>query len=538
MRRRRRNLTRRPSQSQPHDSQTQLQDSQPQPDDSQPQPQPDDSQAQSQPHDSQPQPQDSQPQPDDSQTQPLPLPQPDDTQAQGQDSQAQLDDSQAVLGPDSQRQPDDSQDQGQDSQPQSSHVSQSQDVGSSSRRTRGPTYCKDTWGRTGRNRKRVEFNKLGQPVGKIGRKFTSFLGSLARIGDKLPIDEVDWRKVPNESKEDMWDIIQEHYHVHEMNKVWALSNLGKKWRDWKCHLKRTYFDPNLPCTEDRVIESQWSNLCNHWRSPLGQKRSETNKANRSKQLTTHTAGTKSFARIRHEEGQDLSRVEMFRRTHTKKDGRPVDSASEALMEKFLEYETQHPQSSANDIAAKDDVFAQVMGPERRGRVRMMGFGTNPTQMFGPSPNSMDYQRQIEQERNEKEKLMEEMTQFREDMTQQWQGFLSNFMRSQTTTEATSSRVDALPTSGSHPARSRPEVILMSLTRPGVEVAKGFLVSEDPTTLVDGTPMGDGFSLVSIRVIVVGDEHLIRPSVWRKTIKDAAGGHVAWPSFFVKKAPSA
>ncbi|XP_077219209.1 uncharacterized protein LOC143853353 [Tasmannia lanceolata] len=91
--------------------------------------------------------------------------------------------------------------------------------------------------------------------------------------------------------------------------------------------------------------------------------------------------------------------------------------------------------------------------------------------------------------NEIEQFREGNRQFKEEITLRTQDFLSNFMRSQNPAKVTPSRVDAPSSSGSHPARSRPEVILMSLTQPGVEVARGLLVSEDPMMLVDGTPNG-------------------------------------------------
>ncbi|XP_077214020.1 uncharacterized protein LOC143848841 [Tasmannia lanceolata] len=116
-------------------------------------------------------------------------------------------------------------------------------------------------------------------------------------------------------------------------------------------------------------------------------------------------------------------------------------------------------------------------------------------------------------------------------------FISTYMRSQTPAEGTPTRMDASSPSSINIDRSRPEVILMSMKEPGLEVAKGLLVSDDPMTLVDGKPMGDGFSLVSIRVAMVGTEPLIRPSGRRKTIRDAAGGHVPWVSSFVKRTGS-
>ncbi|XP_077232659.1 uncharacterized protein LOC143870023 [Tasmannia lanceolata] len=354
---------------------------------------------------------------------------------------------------------------------QPSSVPETQDVVSSSRRSwkrRGPTYCNDTWGRPRSQRKRVVFNKFGQPVGKMGKKFTNFLGTVARLGAKLPIDQFDWRQVPHEKKEDAWEVVQ------------------------------------------------WTGLCAHWQSSLAQKRSITNKANRSKQVMMHTNGTQSFACKRYDlekgSGKVLSCPELFKLTHTKKNGKIVDKASEDLIEKFTQYEMEHPESSSSNVAiSRDDAFAHFMESERHGRVWMMGFGTTPTDCFGPSPNRMDYRRMIEEERNDKEQIREDFRQFKDEVTQQLHNFMSNF--------------------------SGTQVILMSLARPGIELAKGLLVSEDPATIVDGTPIGPGFSLVSVRVIIVGDELLIRPSGRWKTIRDVAGGHVVWPSFCVKEALS-
>ncbi|XP_077232834.1 uncharacterized protein LOC143872124 isoform X2 [Tasmannia lanceolata] len=420
---------------------------------------------------------------------------------------------------------------------QPSSVPETQDVASSSRRSwkrRGPTYCKDTWGRPRSQRKRVVFNKFGQPVGKIGKKFTNFLGTVARLGAKLPIDQFDWSQVPNEKKEDAWEVVQDYYDVDEMHKSWTLSNIGTKWKDWKCYLRKAYFDPGFPCTDDRVIGDQWTGLCAHWQSSPAQKRSITNKANRSKQVMMHTNGTQSFACKRYDlekgSGKVRSRPELFKLTHTKKNGKIVDKASEDPIKKFTQYEMEHPESSSSNVAiSRDDAFAHFIGSERHGRVRMMGFGTTPTDCFGPSPNRMDYRRMIEEERNDKEQIREDFCQFKEEMTQQLQNFMSNFSGSQNTADATPSR-DVTSPPASHPPCSSTEVILMSLARPGIELAKGLLVSEDPATIVDGTPIGPGFSLVSVRVIIVGDELLIKPSGRRKTIRDVAGGHV-------KEAPS-
>ncbi|XP_077233054.1 uncharacterized protein LOC143875050 isoform X1 [Tasmannia lanceolata] len=106
---------------------------------------------------------------------------------------------------------------------------------------------------------------------------------------------------------------------------------------------------------------------------------------------------------------------------------------------FTQYEMEHPESSNSNVAiSRDDAFAHFMGSERHGRVRMMGFGTTPTDCFGPSLNRMDYRRMIEEERNDKEQIREDFCQFKEKVTQQLQNFMSNFSGSQNTADATPS----------------------------------------------------------------------------------------------------
>ncbi|XP_077241886.1 uncharacterized protein LOC143882269 [Tasmannia lanceolata] len=65
-------------------------------------------------------------------------------------------------------------------------------------------------------------------------------------------------------------------------------------------------------------------------------------------------------------------------------------------------------------------------------------------------------------------------------------------------------------SASHVVPSFPEVVVMSIAQPDVEVAWGLLKSQDPTTLVAGIRLGEGFSEVLLKVPVVIDESLIRP----------------------------
>ena len=52
----------------------------------------------------------------------------------------------------------------------------------------------------------VEYNKRGQPHGKVATRLFSFLGVLARTMVRISYE--DWSKVPSETKEKIWECIK------------------------------------------------------------------------------------------------------------------------------------------------------------------------------------------------------------------------------------------------------------------------------------------------------------------------------------------
>lgn len=73
------------------------------------------------------------------------------------------------------------------------------------RRSRGPTKC--LFGTTieGIALPEIQFNERGQPIGPHSEKFSSFLGVLAR--EILGIKHMEWKKVSEVQKKDMWSAI-------------------------------------------------------------------------------------------------------------------------------------------------------------------------------------------------------------------------------------------------------------------------------------------------------------------------------------------
>ncbi|CAK9181324.1 unnamed protein product [Ilex paraguariensis] len=129
----------------------------------------------------------------------------------------------------------------------------------------------------------------------------------------------------------------------EWMKGYLMKSIGRKWKDWKCEIKKQAYYPYRTNVEilvhklDRVEESHWRAL--------------ENKKNN---------------------GKKMSRIKFFKVAYSKKDGRPVNDVVAQALSDMDELPSQ----------MSDEVFTQVMGPERPGCVRTYGFGPSPRYVFG------------------------------------------------------------------------------------------------------------------------------------------------------------
>ncbi|MQM07674.1 hypothetical protein Taro_040519 [Colocasia esculenta] len=76
------------------------------------------------------------------------------------------------------------------------------------RKGRGPTMCHDVHALEDGKKIYVEWDDLGQPVGKGGKSLRTFLGIVARNADKCLINVQSWDKMPQNCIEDVWLFIQ------------------------------------------------------------------------------------------------------------------------------------------------------------------------------------------------------------------------------------------------------------------------------------------------------------------------------------------
>ncbi|KAG5544378.1 hypothetical protein RHGRI_016956 [Rhododendron griersonianum] len=247
----------------------------------------------------------------------------------------------------------------------------------------------------------VKLNKDNQPIGNTAGPLQSQLGILARNATLAPLTFTDWR-APElyPYKERIWAEVKENTTAPDAYKHNCLMSVGKKWKDWKDELKRTTYnlydndEDRLANCPNRVDPDQWRVLVQFWGTKTAKRRSKTNRKSRHEQKMGHTSGRKGHCRVRDEIKDGVvvepDHIQVFIKTHTKKDGQPVDEASALAI---------IPESSESH-ALREELFTSVLKPDRNGRVRTYGLGPCPSQVFGTRYTRSQEQRVKDQLRAE------------------------------------------------------------------------------------------------------------------------------------------
>nr|CAD1818415.1 unnamed protein product [Ananas comosus var. bracteatus] len=113
-----------------------------------------------------------------------------------------------------------------------------------------------------------------------------------------------------------------------------------------------------------------------------------NKKSRTLQETTHTAGTKSFARVaaemkqKHLERKEPTCSEVYLKTHKYKNGDFVnDKLAADLQSKIIE--NQESSNSHGRVAWEGDAYSDVIGKDKYGYMRGVGLGPSPSELLKP-----------------------------------------------------------------------------------------------------------------------------------------------------------
>ncbi|RYR72917.1 hypothetical protein Ahy_A02g007141 [Arachis hypogaea] len=237
----------------------------------------------------------------------------------------------------------------------------------------------------------LRFNNEKQPVGDEAGLLSGILGMLGANYGKFPICEESWR------------------HVTTKDKVYS-ECVKKSWKDTRLRLYDDCYEPTLSTEEN--IEKRLPGIDrDHWRwyldyraKPEMKEKCRKNTINQSKQLYIHTSGSKSLARRREEESEQEGRIigkgELWIKVHKRRDGSYInDEAREIGIE-------QHDESSR--VLSQNDSIAQVFGREKPGRVRRVGFGPTPCQLFGTNLQPSVNRVQVEEKQRKLNELQTEL----------------------------------------------------------------------------------------------------------------------------------
>ncbi|RYR75652.1 hypothetical protein Ahy_A01g000226 isoform B [Arachis hypogaea] len=205
----------------------------------------------------------------------------------------------------------------------------------------------------------LRFNEELQAVGYGAGLLSGILGALGSDYSKFSICEKSRAKV--RGKDRVYDdCIKEMFHFQDSSgriKKTLLQQMEKSWKDTRGRLFDSHYKPtrtlgqNLDQRSERIPREHWKWFIDYRNDLATKAKCKQNALNRKKQLYTHIGGSKSLARAREEE-EKISEIEQL--------------------------------DESTRILSENDSLAQTLGKEHPGRVRGMGHGPTPSQLFRPS----------------------------------------------------------------------------------------------------------------------------------------------------------
>ncbi|RYR27838.1 hypothetical protein Ahy_B01g051900 [Arachis hypogaea] len=186
------------------------------------------------------------------------------------------------------------------------------------------------------------FNSELQPIDQAAGLLSGFIGSFgADYSQQLEAGE--------QSKEGTCRVFYYEDDAEEKIKRDILKRIGKKWKDTRHHLfHRCYkqirtYEENLQHHPKGIDKNDWKKFVDYRLNEETQER---------------------------EQGRSIGRGELFIMTHKKKDG------------SYIHPDVRVVSDGSSKNLSQNDSLAQVLGKEHPGRVRALGAGPCPTQVFG------------------------------------------------------------------------------------------------------------------------------------------------------------
>ncbi|WOK98814.1 hypothetical protein Cni_G07526 [Canna indica] len=247
------------------------------------------------------------------------------------------------------------------------------------KRTRGKTRNLDLIKMSPGQKIRLDFNQYGQPIGVNASKFSSFLGNHVRNDGDIPISFEKWEDVPDEQKQKIYMRVLEKFEFEETDliKFRIMQNMRRKF--------------------DGIEPNDWKTFVEYHDRETTQKICAQNKENRGKQVLPHYTGSKSYVVIRAEQAEmdpehrEPTSWKMFCIAHTKSDASLNSTPAQEIVDKF---KALAQESDSSTPTTEDEIYRQIVRPEKHGRTRGYGLGPTPTTVFGTTPRRVELASQL------------------------------------------------------------------------------------------------------------------------------------------------
>ncbi|XP_057955944.1 uncharacterized protein LOC131149492 isoform X2 [Malania oleifera] len=251
--------------------------------------------------------------------------------------------------------------------------------------TRGVKYAKKL--QSGENSHAEIQLEAGRIVGENSQEFVTKLGIVVR--NNAPLQVKKWGQIPKESKAKLWDVAQVELKLidNEVNRIYVMEQMQRQYRNWRSELYRKHYlkyntdEERLQNIPPYRSEADWQYLVTYFGSDEYKAISERNKKNRAKQDIVHIAGSKSFARMRYENqnketGAKPSQMEMWQKTHQRKDGSWANQQSSDVWLQMKQYSTQTCEQKTP--LTEDEILVRVLGVEKSRYLRRRGVSAEPS----------------------------------------------------------------------------------------------------------------------------------------------------------------
>ncbi|KAG7559032.1 putative transposase Ptta/En/Spm plant [Arabidopsis thaliana x Arabidopsis arenosa] len=243
--------------------------------------------------------------------------------------------------------------------------------------------------------------------------------------------------------------------------------------------------------------------------------SDKYKERRKKQIP-HTTSRKGMVRLAEEmkiesgDPSEVTRLKVWVKSRTKKDGTPVNTNAAEKIRKAAELVgSDAPTDTTNP---EEDHLSQLLGPDNPGRLRAMGRGMSKTKLacFQVKTKCMTdmQEKQIQ--------LVKKVHELEDEISR-----MKNQRHEAEIGENSAAR--------SVNKRAHPKCVLVDWSGSDDNIGEGRILSSDPDDIVNDCRLGPTDLKVLVETATKPDAFLWRPATKMFTIEEAVGQIIAWPT---------